>query len=86
MGRGLDMVRADASIDLLLADVGLPARGGRGLAGVARTYRPGLPVLLMTGYAETALDKQAFLGEDMDMLTRPFQIADLLEKVRQALG
>ncbi|WP_312935136.1 response regulator [Pseudomonas sp.] len=84
--QALDLLREDASIDLLLSDVGLPDMSGRELADMARTYRPGLPVLLMTGYAETALDKQAFLGEDMDLLTKPFQIADLLEKVRLALG
>jgi len=84
--QALDYIRQDASVDLLLSDVGLPAMSGRELVDMARTYRPGLPALLMTGYAETALDKQAFLGEDMDMLTKPFHIADLLEKVRQALG
>ncbi|WP_459205486.1 response regulator [Pseudomonas sp. MLB6B] len=84
--QALDCIRHDASVDLLLSDVGLPAMSGRELVDMARTYRPGLPALLMTGYAETALDKQAFLGEDMDMLTKPFHIADLLEKVRQALG
>lgn len=84
--QALDQLRDDQSLDLLLTDVGLPSMSGRELADMARAYRPGLPVLLMTGYAETALDRQAFLGEDMDMLTKPFQIADLLDKVRQALG
>ncbi|MNH47017.1 acetoacetate metabolism regulatory protein AtoC [compost metagenome] len=52
---------------------------------MARAYRPGLPVLFMTGYAETALDRQAFLGSGMDMLIKPFQISELLAKVRRAL-
>lgn len=53
---------------------------------MARIYRPGLPVLFMTGYAETALDRQAFLGSGMDLLIKPFQISELLVKIRRALG
>jgi len=84
--QALDHLREDAGIQLLLTDVGLPGISGRELADMARTYRPGLPVLFMTGYAETALDRQAFLGSGMDLLIKPFQISELLVKVRRALG
>lgn len=81
----LDHLREQPGIELLLTDVGLPGISGRELADMARTYRPGLPVLFMTGYAETALERQAFLGEGMDMLIKPFQIGELLAKVRHTL-
>ncbi|AJQ47581.1 MULTISPECIES: response regulator [Pseudomonas] len=84
--QALDHLREDAGIQLLLTDVGLPGISGRELADMARSYRPGLPVLFMTGYAETALDRQAFLGSGMDLLIKPFQISELLVKVRRALG
>ncbi|HDS0916611.1 TPA: response regulator [Pseudomonas putida] len=84
--QALGHLREDAGIQLLLTDVGLPGISGRELADMARTYRPGLPVLFMTGYAETALDRQAFLGSGMDLLIKPFQISELLVKVRRALG
>jgi PAS domain S-box-containing protein len=83
--QALDHLREEAGIQLLLTDVGLPGISGRELADMARAYRPGLPVLFMTGYAETALDRQAFLGSGMDMLIKPFQISELLGKVRRAL-
>ena len=83
--QALDHLREEAGIQLLLTDVGLPGISGRELADMARAYRPGLPVLFMTGYAETALDRQAFLGSGMDMLIKPFQISELLAKVRRAL-
>jgi PAS domain S-box-containing protein len=83
--QALDQLREEAGIQLLLTDVGLPGISGRELADMARAYRPGLPVLFMTGYAETALDRQAFLGSGMDMLIKPFQISELLAKVRRAL-
>ena len=84
--QALDHLRNDSSIELLLTDVGLPGISGRELADMARVYRPGLPVLFMTGYAETALDRQAFLGSGMDMLIKPFQIGELLAKVCRSLG
>ena len=84
--QALDHLREDADIALLLTDVGLPGISGRDLADMARTYRPGLPVLFMTGYAETALDRQTFLDTGMDLLIKPFQIGELLDKVRLTLG
>ena len=83
--QALDHLREEAGIQLLLTDVGLPGISGRELADMARAYRPGLPVLFMTGYAEMALDRQAFLGSGMDMLIKPFQVSELLAKVRRAL-
>lgn len=81
----LERLQNDASINLLLTDVGLPRMSGRELADVARGWREGLPILFMTGYAETAINRQVFLGSGMDMLVKPFQISELLEKVRRTL-
>ena len=39
----------------------------------------------MTGYTETAASLQAFLGERMDMLLKPFPPRELLRKVRSIL-
>jgi MFS family permease len=38
-------------------DVGLPGLNGRQMADAARERRPSLPVLFITGYAGTALDR-----------------------------
>ncbi|MGP6428345.1 response regulator [Pseudomonas paraglycinae] len=81
----LERLQNDPSINLLLTDVGLPRMTGRELADVARGWRDGLPILFMTGYAETAINRQVFLGAGMDMLVKPFQISHLLDKVRRTL-
>lgn len=81
----LDRLQNDPTINLLLSDVGLPRMSGRKLADVARGWRDGLPILFMTGYAETAINRQVFLGSGMDMLVKPFQISELLDKVRRTL-
>ncbi len=81
----LERLQNDPTVDLMLTDVGLPRMSGRELADVARGWREGLPILFMTGYAENALNRSEFLGEGMDMLVKPFQINELLDKVRRSL-
>ena len=78
-------LRDDPSIDLLLTDVGLPYMTGRELADVAREMHPELPILFMTGYAENAANRQSFLGEGMDLISKPFHIDELLQKIRRGL-
>jgi len=39
----------------------------------------------MTGYAESAAERTGFLGPGMDMITKPFEIDGLLERVRNML-
>ncbi|SEI91617.1 response regulator [Frateuria terrea] len=79
------ILRSDASIDLLVTDVGLPGMNGRRLADMARGWRPRLPILFITGYAENALAREVFLGPGMDMIVKPFEIEQLLGKVRASL-
>lgn len=77
----LRVLRGDDGLDLLLTDVGMPGMNGRDLAEVARAWRPTLPVLFMTGYAENAMQRSRFLGTGMDMITKPFEIDGLLASV-----
>ena len=81
----LRALRGDVSIHLLLTDVGLPGMNGRQLAEAARAWRPSLPILFMTGYADSALAGEALLDEGMDILIKPFEIEQLLVKVRGML-
>lgn len=81
----LTVLQNDPSVGLLLTDVGLPQLSGRELADRARVHRPALPVLFMTGYAENAVRRDRFLAKGMDMVIKPFEINDLLEKVRAML-
>ncbi|CRM12895.1 Blue-light-activated protein [Pseudomonas sp. 37 R 15] len=79
------ILKTDLTINLLLTDVGLPYMTGRELADFARGLRNDLPILFMTGYAENAANRQNFLGERMDLITKPFHIDELLGKIRQGL-
>jgi signal transduction histidine kinase len=46
------IARASPGIDLVIADYAMPDMTGAQLAAELRTMRPGLPVILATGYAE----------------------------------
>ena len=85
VGTALSCLEHDGTIDLLLTDVGMPEMNGREVAQRGRGWRPDLPVLFMTGYAENALNRQDFLGERMDMILKPFQLVEFLSKVRAML-
>ncbi|WP_428312778.1 PAS domain S-box protein [Hydrocarboniphaga sp.] len=79
---GLKILNSEARIDLLITDVGLPGgMNGRQVADAARVSRPGLKVLFITGYAENAAIGNGHLEPGMDVLTKPFVMADLANKI-----
>jgi PAS domain S-box-containing protein len=77
----LAVLESPVRIDLLISDVGLPDMNGRQLADFALRRRPGLPVLFMTGYAETAA-RAGFLAAGMELIAKPFSLEELAAKVR----
>jgi PAS domain S-box-containing protein len=83
---GLRILRTSARIDLLVTDVGLPGINGRQLADQARETRPGLKILFMTGYAESAAISQGFLQGGMEMITKPFELNNLSSKIRSMIS
>jgi DNA-binding response OmpR family regulator len=58
---------------------------GRQLAEIARSQRPGLRVLFVTGYAEKAAVRHGFLEPGMEMMTKPFAMDALATKVREMI-
>jgi CheY-like chemotaxis protein len=81
----LEIVRSDTRIDLLVTDVGLPGMNGRQLVEAARAIRPDLKVLFVTGYADKAAMGE-FEGVNSDMITKPFALETLSDKVMEMLG
>jgi PAS domain S-box-containing protein len=79
---GLGILQSDATIDLLITDVGLPGgMNGRQLADAARITRPALKVLFITGYAENAIIGNGQLAPGMQVLTKPFVVETLASRV-----
>jgi len=83
---GLKVLQSDARIDLLITDVGLPGGlNGRQVADAARLTRADLKVLFITGYAENAVVGNGHLDPGMEVITKPFGMANLGAKIRSLI-
>jgi CheY-like chemotaxis protein len=83
---GLRILQSDTRIDLLVTDVGLPGgMNGRQVADAARVVRPDLKILFITGYAENAAVGNGHLEPGMDVMTKPFDMVALSDKVRDLI-
>ncbi len=73
------------SIDLVLTDMILPGMTGRDLAAALRKQRPGLRVMIMSGYTGDTYPALEALPAGIGYLEKPFSLADLRRKIREAL-
>ena len=55
---GLKILQSDIRIDLLISDIKMPGLNGYQLAEAGLDLRPGLKVLLMTGYAQEPIPER----------------------------
>jgi len=78
--------RATVPIDLVVTDVMMPGLTGPKLAAKARTIRPELPILFMSGYPEDALGEVPDLDVTRDFIAKPFGRDALLARVGVLLG
>jgi PAS domain S-box-containing protein len=84
---GLQVLRSNARIDLLVTDVGLPGGlNGRQVADAGRAVRPDLKVLFITGYAENAVLSHGHLDPGMQVLTKPFAMEALASRIKQLIA
>jgi len=84
---GIKVLQSGARIDLLITDVGLPnGMNGRQVADEARRLRPGLKVMFITGFAENAAVGNGHLEPGMELLTKPFTLEALSNKVAAMLN
>lgn len=77
---GLGVIQSRQQIDLMITDVGMPGLNGRQLADAARSLRPGLPILITTGYAGHSLDDMD-LTPGVAVLRKPFSLDALAAHV-----
>ncbi|MHC2017732.1 PAS domain-containing protein [Methylobacterium sp. CM6247] len=83
---GLKVLQSDVRIDLLVTDVGLPGgMNGRQMADAARTHRPNLKVLFITGYAENAILGNGTFPPGMAVLTKPFAMDNMAARIRSMI-
>ena len=82
---GMHAFEKGPHFDVLVTDVGLPnGMNGRQMADALRQSAPSLPVLFITGFAENAVFRQGIPEPGLFLLTKPFLMHALVEKVVEA--
>ena len=84
-GEGGLRLLAEAAPDLMLVDYAMPGMNGAEVARAARRTHPDLPIVFVTGYADTA-QLEAALGPKAPVLRKPFSLVDLERAVAENLA
>ena len=72
-------------VDLLVTDVVMPELDGPSLIAAAREYDPDLPVVCVSGYAESAFREKLAGFENVHFLPKPFTLNQLAGKVKDVI-
>jgi response regulator RpfG family c-di-GMP phosphodiesterase/anti-anti-sigma regulatory factor len=76
---------AERHFDALLTDIHMPRLRGDEMQRIARERDPDLAVLLITAADETACAVECLKDGVFDYLTKPFDLSDVVVRVRKAL-
>jgi PAS domain S-box-containing protein len=82
----IDILLTEERIDLLFSDVVMPGgMDGTQLAEAATEIRPGLKVLLTSGFARASIQDGATSSYLKNLLSKPYRKAELAERLRATL-
>ncbi|MHB8810426.1 MAG: response regulator, partial [Desulfobulbaceae bacterium] len=73
-------------IHLLVSDLIMPGMNGRELFEKISLVKPGIKVLIMSGYTADIISKRGGLSEGDHFIQKPFTTRDFILKVRQVLS
>ncbi len=73
-------------LDLVITDLGAPAMSGEDLRAYFVVKHPRAKLLHMSGYSGEKLKATRELPPDVEFLQKPFTVAELIERVGQALA
>ena len=76
---------ATGAPDLVLLDFAMPGMNGAQLAREARALHPGLPIVFVTGFAESD-QLEGALGGDVAVLKKPFGVEELTAVIAAHVG
>jgi two-component system, cell cycle sensor histidine kinase and response regulator CckA len=75
----------DGTIHLLLTDEVMPEMNGPELANQLTLHRPGIKVILTSGYTDDAIARQGILDSSIAFVQKPYRPKALARKIREVL-
>jgi PAS domain S-box-containing protein len=82
----LAMIREDALIDCLVTDLAMPEMNGIALIRAARASRPGLPAIVLTGYAGHPALADSAAGDEYTLMWKPANPAQIARRIAELLS
>jgi CheY-like chemotaxis protein len=76
----------DGPIHLLIADVVMPQMNGRELSAQIAALKPGIRSLFISGHTADVIGHQGVLEPGVQLISKPFSLTVLAQKVREILG
>ncbi len=73
----------DREWELLITDLNLPGIDGFELCRIARSVRPTLPILAITGYTGSHYQEEAYRAGATELLTKPLEKEEFLRKIAE---
>ena len=83
---GAEALRAIEGCDLLLTDVRMPGVDGVSLARCVASEYPETAVIFVTGFANEVRHEPSLDSLKLDVLSKPFQLNDLVQAVDRMLA
>jgi CheY-like chemotaxis protein len=84
----LALLDSEEAVDVLVSDLSMPGMGGLVVIREAQLRRPGLPAVLLTGYAgdaaHLAVSDPARAG--FSLLRKPVSVAQLVDRIDMLVG
>jgi len=82
------LIAAGEAVDALITDLSMPGMDGITVIRTVRERRPGLPAILLTGYAggDAALALDDAVTGAYALLRKPLRIHDLVDRIQVLLA
>ncbi|RWX68307.1 response regulator [Mesorhizobium sp. M4B.F.Ca.ET.089.01.1.1] len=85
--QGLELIKAArGGYDLVVSDIRMPEMDGIEMATAAAALFPSMKIMLMTGYADQRERAEELNGIILDVMQKPFTLAEIRGRVGRALS
>ncbi|MFP4392067.1 MAG: response regulator [Desulfohalobiaceae bacterium] len=74
------------SFDIVILDLMMPGLSGLEILQQAKSLKPDLPIILLTGHGSTREGMEGMRLGAVDYLMKPLDIVELITKIEEAVG